>query len=391
MPFNLEKLLNHFYAISFMPVGLYEENFSAIRHQSNSFSSAFAMHYLDHVFKAESNLDVKISTNFVICGYIRVKNSDQMLIVGPVMEHPCQRSTAHLILSEIGESSARVNDVLNYFSKVPPINLSNFIRYLSFLNYLVNQEEPEERFIDELISSYEDLIPNEDKRDNFVMHNSEEAEKIMLDCVEQGNIGELTLILKNEIAIEGNMGITANDSIRAYKNMYVTTVALASRAAVKGGVNYETAMNTSDMYLQEMEYLNTYDEVHALWVKMLIDFATLANKCRYLNEDSALVHKVCNYVYDHLYEPFSVADIAEALKLNRSYMSRTFKQDASMTIIDFINQTKIHEAQRLLKISQHSMIEIAMMLGFSSQNYFQTVFKKYVGHTPATFRKSIHL
>ena len=54
--------------------------------------------------------------------------------------------------------------------------------------------------------------------------------------------------------------------------------------------------------------------------------------------------------------------------------------------MNYIQQEKIIEGENLLKYSEHEVATISSYLGFSSQSYFNTVFKKYTGMTPAKYR-----
>ena len=49
---------------------------------------------------------------------------------------------------------------------------------------------------------------------------------------------------------------------------------------------------------------------------------------------------------------------------------------------------KMEEAKRLLLWRRASILEISQQLGFSSQQYFQNVFKKQTGMTPREYRDS---
>ena len=51
---------------------------------------------------------------------------------------------------------------------------------------------------------------------------------------------------------------------------------------------------------------------------------------------------------------------------------------------------KLEEAKSLLTYSDKSLIEISNYLCFSSQSYFQNVFKKKYGMTPKQYRDQAH-
>lgn len=72
--------------------------------------------------------------------------------------------------------------------------------------------------------------------------------------------------------------------------------------------------------------------------------------------------------------------------MSRTYLCDRFKLETGMTIGHFITNTKITEAKRMLTVTTLNAAQISDYLSFSSQSYFQNVFKKIVGCTPKQFR-----
>ena len=60
-----------------------------------------------------------------------------------------------------------------------------------------------------------------------------------------------------------------------------------------------------------------------------------------------------------------------------------------MTLSQYILQEKIFEAQRQLQFTDNSLLDIADLLGFSSQSHFQNVFKTITDDTPMAYRKRV--
>ncbi|NLM75944.1 MAG: helix-turn-helix transcriptional regulator [Clostridiaceae bacterium] len=54
-----------------------------------------------------------------------------------------------------------------------------------------------------------------------------------------------------------------------------------------------------------------------------------------------------------------------------------------------LNQKRIEESKRLLETTNFSVLQIASIVGFSSQSYFSQTFKKAVGQTPLEYRKEM--
>ena len=276
-------------------------------------------------------------------------------------------------------------DTVSMFSR------SKMLKSLVFLNYIVNQKDPPPEYVDGSPGTLTNPVPEEESETSFVYHNSIEFEKALIACVEFGKTERLIGMLNSEKMTDANMGVTANDSLRALKNVFVASVTLASRAAVRGGMDYENAMNISDAYLQTMEALGDYDDVFALWRRMLLDYTEYVRKCRRLNAESKLLHMASNYVLEHVYKSISAESIARALSFNRSYLCSRFKKDTGKNLSRFISEVKIEEAKYLLASTGKPLVDISGLLGFCSQNYFQTVFRQVAGVTPKQYRQSAKL
>ncbi|MEM1316237.1 MAG: AraC family transcriptional regulator [Pseudomonadota bacterium] len=82
-----------------------------------------------------------------------------------------------------------------------------------------------------------------------------------------------------------------------------------------------------------------------------------------------------------------VADIARGLGLSaRSYHRRLAEQGLSFQAL--AEATRRELAEGLLQDDRHSLAEIAFLTGFSEQSAFTRAFKRWVGRTPASYRKA---
>lgn len=83
-----------------------------------------------------------------------------------------------------------------------------------------------------------------------------------------------------------------------------------------------------------------------------------------------------------------MAHIAGGLGLSaRSFHRRLSEHGMSFKMLT--EETRRDLAEGLLRDEQHSLAEIAFLTGFSEQSAFTRAFKRWVGHTPATYRKAL--
>ena len=93
-----------------------------------------------------------------------------------------------------------------------------------------------------------------------------------------------------------------------------------------------------------------------------------------------------HYIRENYHKRLKVEEIAGAVGLSKEYLSSKFKQVVGISLPDYINQQKIAKAKQLMHFTHMSLSESSQYLSFSSQSYFQTVFKNLTGDTPMEYK-----
>lgn len=79
--------------------------------------------------------------------------------------------------------------------------------------------------------------------------------------------------------------------------------------------------------------------------------------------------------------------IASALYVNDSYLSRLFKEETGLGVIEYITTLRMQKAAELLHNTDLKNYEIAEEIGINDPHYFGQCFKKHYGMTASNFRK----
>jgi len=74
---------------------------------------------------------------------------------------------------------------------------------------------------------------------------------------------------------------------------------------------------------------------------------------------------------------------------SRARMFDLFKAQTGLTPNDYLQRLRVEKAQELLRQTTLSVTEIGLETGFSSGQYFSTVFARYAGVSPTDFRKGV--
>lgn len=127
--------------------------------------------------------------------------------------------------------------------------------------------------------------------------------------------------------------------------------------------------------------------VRNLLIRFFLDVLEASRRAE--REVSPLISDVQHFIDQNLDQPLTVADLAERAMLSRSRFKARFKAEAGMSPADYVMRKKIERAQALLLGGDHTVTNVAMSLGFSTTQYFATVFKRYTGQTPSGFRDEV--
>lgn len=103
---------------------------------------------------------------------------------------------------------------------------------------------------------------------------------------------------------------------------------------------------------------------------------------------SAVTLEAVTFIKNRLLsDELDIDAVSKKMNLSRSYAMRTFKRETGLPIHEYILKSRIELAQVLLK--DHSILDTAMLLNFSSSQHFSSSFRGFTGMTPAQFRKNL--
>lgn len=102
------------------------------------------------------------------------------------------------------------------------------------------------------------------------------------------------------------------------------------------------------------------------------------------------VQKLIDHIHENYATLITEDSLAQTLHLSTRYMHRIFKNETGVSPIQYLNSYRIHCAKKLLLIEDNLSINaVASASGFTTHNYFCTVFRKYSnGMSPLEYRKS---
>lgn len=99
------------------------------------------------------------------------------------------------------------------------------------------------------------------------------------------------------------------------------------------------------------------------------------------------IRHATKYISLNYWKNPSVQELADFCGIDRSHLSRLFKQKINQSPQEYIVHYRINIACSLLKTTSLSLLQIASALGYSDQFTFSKAFKKEKGMSPSVWRQ----
>lgn len=109
---------------------------------------------------------------------------------------------------------------------------------------------------------------------------------------------------------------------------------------------------------------------------------------RRLNNKVQNIITIINHIEENLTERQNLSTIAETVGYSKYHLHRMFVETVGLSIHDYVQRRKLTEAAKLLVFSHKSILEIAFIAGYESQQAFTHVFKQMYKKSPHEYRLS---
>ncbi|MEK4518437.1 helix-turn-helix domain-containing protein [Paenibacillus sp. FSL H8-0122] len=100
------------------------------------------------------------------------------------------------------------------------------------------------------------------------------------------------------------------------------------------------------------------------------------------------VDRIIDYISEHYAQEHTLGELARLVNMEQTYVSNLFKKKTGLTLTNFTQKVRIEAAVHQLLHTSLPVSAISCACGFSNDNYFNKVFKRWTGKTPSDFRRS---
>ncbi|MEK0314916.1 response regulator [Cohnella sp. 56] len=137
--------------------------------------------------------------------------------------------------------------------------------------------------------------------------------------------------------------------------------------------------------LQHVQQMKTLGELED-WIRALILKVMDHVHRRKPNRSAKVIEEVKAYIARHYgNEELRIEDIAKSVHMNYNHLCFVFKKETTVTINDYLTETRIMKAKELFDRGETVIQSVAARVGYADANYFGKCFKKYMGIPPSRY------
>lgn len=380
------------YNCIYLPIHYYKNGQLQLVLPDTGFPFDVAAPHLPELLSKNRAIAYFLTKEFHYIGLVRNDKTGQTVLIGPVFSIPPSPSSIRNIMKEYSISPEHKEQLTELYQFMPSYSFHQFSHLLALFYQALFDDVID---IDAYLNVYTDTgsaleaslhsAKSYDAKEMELFHNTYHYEQQYLNYIRNGNVDGLKDFFSNAFSLKtGNL---ADNPLRQAKNILIVSVTLATRCAIEGGLDIESAYQLSDIYIQEGEKLQSTEALYRMQYNMLLDFTRRVAQARLPRDATSDIYKCIQYIKQHTNQAVSTSEVAAYVGKSRSYLSHCFKKELGFEMREFIMHCKLEEAKSLLTYTDKSLSEISSYLCFSSQAYFQNVFKKNVGITPNEYRR----
>lgn len=202
-------------------------------------------------------------------------------------------------------------------------------------------------------------------------------------------LGEAGLISNCDATIHWGYGKTLTNNypgIRLKMQQSLVLSGEAQRIVMAGG---GTSWQDLALYLIA-RYVGLKDAIEVAKVYMLqwhdLGQRPFASLLSFRQTDDAVINRAQDWIAQNYATASPVARMVQASGLPERTFMRRFRDATGLTPLDYVQALRLEEAKQMLETGDQSVEAIAVEIGYEDASFFNRLFRRKVGMTPAQYR-----
>ena len=246
-------------------------------------------------------------------------------------------------------------------------------------------EEAKEALSYRKMSQDGDVIYMEDidKSEQVILLFDEKAQDKLFTAVKFGKEEDIHAVIRKmkEYLIKADM---SSNSYQAYSMSVINALLVFAR---QQDLEIEEVFDGIPNYLEIMQKYASADTFMEWLEEQCIRLNANQGRERE-NKAKGIIEEAKQKIQEEFGDPdIGLEKIAAEVGLTQTYFSSLFKKETGMSFVEYLTDTRMKEAMRLLKETSEKIYVVAQKVGYLESGYFSHVFKKKYGMSPIQCRR----
>ncbi len=140
-------------------------------------------------------------------------------------------------------------------------------------------------------------------------------------------------------------------------------------------------------WMNALKGCDSVKELSACLKEILSEFEDLGSQYT-MRQKERLSYKIKKIIEENYNQHFlGLCYISEQVGVSTSYVSKVFKEEYGIGVVEYMNELRIKAAKKLMEKEGITIKEVAEQVGFTSDIHFIRIFKKYENITPGVYKR----
>lgn len=198
--------------------------------------------------------------------------------------------------------------------------------------------------------------------------------------------------------LNGKIATTHVDASNGFANAFPEVKLKADKTVTQDGRLYTSGGATSSFHLLLHLIQEFCGKEMAIKIAKVFAIDMDRDKQSYFstfqpsrNHNDDLVAIAQDKIEANYHDTATIEELIKDIPSSRRNIVRRFKQITGITPIEYLQQTRIEAAKKLLERTAQQMTEVIFQSGYSDPKAFRKIFKKSVGMTPSQYREKFQV
>jgi len=168
------------------------------------------------------------------------------------------------------------------------------------------------------------------------------------------------------------------------KSLTFSIVNIIHTILIEENQSFENVFQSETAIWEKISRFETIVDIEQ-WISYLFKevISYLSNKES--NRYKKIVEDIKRIVGKNYAEVNNIEEIIKPLFISASHANLIFKQKTGMTIFDYLVDTRMEQAKKMLEDPYSKVYEVSEKVGYKNKSYFSSIFKEYTGLTPKQY------